>query len=103
MSGGDGVFFNRQIVGIATDSRRIRREFLGINFFQVLQKLNICKLGKKLTPANSRFADIAVSFRKGCDVVTTDLSPNANFRARTQFKAESRFLRFFFLKWVSLF
>ena len=94
MSGGDGVFFNRQIVGIATDRDEIFIAILSVNFFQVLQKLNICKLGKKLTLAKSLESDFAVSFRKGCDVNTAGLSRDSRNRDLPRFKAESRFWGF---------
>ena len=74
-----------------------RYAFLGVNFFfQVLQKLNICKLGKKLTPAKSRCRVRRFRLEKAAM-----LSPKAcracNFFARARdLKLSRGYARFFF-------
>ena len=92
--GGDGVFSIDKLSTSRQTLALFKSAFLGVNFFQVLQKLNICKLGKKLMPAKSLVATLAVSFRKGCDVNTAGLSRDLNFRAGARFKAVSRFWGF---------
>ena len=56
MSGGDGVFFNQQIVGIETDGRSEFHFFFRRQLFSSFAKTYICKLGKKSTPAKTLLA-----------------------------------------------